>query len=60
MVNPLLLGMVVGTICLAAGISTDKYLRTKSANGKAFFPFQKVVVPLVWLLVGTTLMWLAI
>jgi len=39
------LGITIGTIIIWIGYTLDKFLRTKSKNGKAFFPFQKVVIP---------------
>jgi predicted permease len=58
LVNPLIVGMIFGTIVMIVGISLDKYLRGKKENGKAFFPFQKVVVPFGCLVIGTLLAWL--
>ncbi|MBQ6438146.1 hypothetical protein IJJ12_02045 [bacterium] len=52
----LLLGMLIGTIALLLGEATDKLLRRlKNDSGKPFFPFQKVVCPVVCLLIATLL-----
>ena len=53
----LLFGMIVGTVLLIIGLSTDKFLRTLKPEGKAFFPFQKVIVPIIFLLLGTLITW---
>jgi len=39
------LGLTVGTIVFWLGVLMDKFLRRRN-NGKAFFPFQKVIIPL--------------
>lgn len=56
-VNKLALGMVMGTIFLALGLYTERLLRNFKEEGKAFFPFQKVIVPVIFLLMATLMMW---
>ena len=57
-VSKLLLGMGVGMAALLAGLATDKLLRRlKNDGGKPYFPFQKVVVPFVWELVVSFVVW---
>lgn len=56
----LLMGMIIGTLILLIGLGIDNFLRTKKSDGKAFFPFQKVIVPLTLLLIATLVMWLII
>lgn len=56
--NKLALGMVMGTIFLALGLYTERLLRNFKTEGKAFFPFQKVIVPLVFLFLATLMMWI--
>ncbi len=54
----LALGMIVGTIFLALGLYTDQVLRRlKADDNKGFFPFQKVFVPVFFLLLATLMMW---
>ncbi len=57
-VNKLALGMTIGTIFLALGLYTEKLLRNFKEEGKAFFPFQKVIVPVIFLFLATVIMWL--
>lgn len=57
-VNKLALGMMMGTIFLALGLYTEKLLRNFKEEGKAFFPFQKVIVPVFFLLLATFMMWI--
>ncbi len=52
----LLLGMIIGTIFLILGLYTDKSLRAIKSDHKGFFPFQKVVVPVVFLSLATGIM----
>lgn len=42
--NKLILGSVIGMIIFSAGVIIDKIMRQKT-EGKAKFPFQKVVMP---------------
>lgn len=58
--SQLLIGMLIGTITLLIGLGVDTILRSKKADGKAFFPFQKVIIPLVLLMLVTLIMWLTI
>jgi len=51
-------GMIIGIICLYAGLYLDKALRQlKDDGGKPYFPFQKVVCPLVMIILGTLAAW---
>ncbi len=51
------LGITVGTVFLWLGVLLDKFLRTKN-NGKVFFPFQKVVVPVAMTLLASLIFYL--
>jgi hypothetical protein len=53
--DKLLVGMVFGTLAFLLGFGLDFSLRkiNRSAPGKAFFPYQKVAMPLVCLLLAT-------
>ena len=44
-INKIILGLTGGTLALWAGAGLDKFLRRYHREGKAFFPFQKVVLP---------------
>jgi len=51
-------GMIIGVICLYLGLYLDKALRRlKNDGGKPYFPFQKVVCPLVMIILGTLAAW---
>lgn len=55
-IDKFLLGVVVGTIAFYMGARW--YIKIKRNNGgRAKFPFQKVVVPLVFLLIATAVFW---
>lgn len=43
------LGITIGTVFFWLGFLLDRFLRSKN-NGKAFFPFQKVVLPIAIIL----------
>ena len=48
------LGVTLGTVSFGSGILLDFWLRSKNRN-RVFFPFQKVVCPLVLVLLTTLL-----
>ncbi|MDO9028148.1 MAG: hypothetical protein Q7U68_04725 [Candidatus Roizmanbacteria bacterium] len=52
LVNKVFLGLTVGLVVFFLAMLTDKALRQKK-NGKALFYYQKVVIPIVYLLVVT-------
>lgn len=49
-VNKLLLGIVTGATGFWAGVEWYEYLKDKN-NGRAYFPFQKVVMPITPLVI---------
>lgn len=53
--DKLLSGMVFGTVAFILGFGLDYLLRRLNKNnpGKAFFPYQKVVLPLLFLIIAT-------
>ena len=51
-IDKVLVGMVMGVIVWLAGIGIDRFMRTQN-NGKVFFYYQKVIVPL-FVLIATT------
>lgn len=55
----ILLGITIGTVVFWLGVLLDKWLRTKN-NNKVFFPFQKVVLPMVFVLLASLVFYLLI
>jgi len=53
--DKILLGMVLGAIAFLIGFGLDKVLRNfnKETQGKALFPYQKVICPVSFLLLAT-------
>jgi len=49
-IDKLLLGIIVGSIAFALGVGLYVYLKKKN-DGKAQFPFQKVIMPVAFLFV---------
>ncbi len=57
-IDKLLLGIVVGTLLFYFGAKRYSAIN-KSNGGKSQYPFQKVVLPIEYLLVGNVVLWLA-
>ena len=55
-IDRLLLGIIVGTICFCAGVVWYASIKRKN-GGHAQFAFQKVVVPVSFLLIATLVFW---
>lgn len=53
------LGMTIGTIVFWLGVLLDRFLRTKN-NNKVFFPFQKVVFPVIIVLLTSLIFYFAV
>jgi hypothetical protein len=53
-VNKLLLGMIAGTALFLGAIAADRLLRNKN-KGKVLFYYQKVILPVGFLLIGSIL-----
>ena len=53
------LGITIGTVVFWLGVLLDKWLRTKN-NNKVFFPFQKVVLPMVFVLFASLVFYLLV
>ncbi len=51
-IDKLILGILLGSIFFTLGALGYKYLKTKN-NNKAYFPFQKVVMPIAPLIILT-------
>jgi len=56
-VDKLLLGMIVGSIAFVLSVWFNNFLKRKN-QGKVYFPFQKVVIPLLFLAITSLLFWL--
>ena len=59
-ISRLLFGMITGSAALLLGIYIDKLLRDLKPDHKVFFPFQKVVIPVILVLLGTLAVWLVL
>jgi len=51
-VDKLLLGIIIGSIVFAVAVLFNNFLKKKN-NGKAYFPFQKVALPVSFLLLAS-------
>lgn len=52
-IDKLVFGIITGSLVFLAGYYFEnKFLRSKNA-GKAFFPFQKVVIPVLFLIIAS-------
>ncbi len=49
-IDKVLLGIIVGTVVILLAIGTHNFLKKKN-NGKSYFPYQKVVLPISFLLI---------
>ncbi|MCX6737547.1 MAG: hypothetical protein NTX26_02330, partial [Candidatus Parcubacteria bacterium] len=54
--DKLLVGMVAGLMVFGLSLLVDKLLRWKR-NGKALFPYQKVIIPITLLLITSYLLY---
>lgn len=52
LINKVSLGLTVGLVVFFLAMLTDKALRQKK-NGKILFYYQKIIIPLVYLLIAT-------
>lgn len=57
--DKLLFGIIVGSIVFLAGNIYYEYLKKKN-NGHAYFPFQKVVMPVLPLVVLSLVFWVVV
>ncbi|MBP5204612.1 hypothetical protein J6Z48_03160 [bacterium] len=58
-IDKIILGMIVGTIFALLGDRVEKSVRKRN-KGKAVFPFQKVVIPVFFLLLATFIFYMVI
>lgn len=57
-IKRILYGTAIGSVVFLLGVYADKYQRVKFK--KIFFPFQKVVFPVVMLIIATAIMYFAL
>ena len=57
--DKIIFGSIIGLIAIFAGHWTNLYMKKKN-NGKAFFPYQKVVIPVAVLILISLLFYLLI
>lgn len=55
-IDKILSGSILGTAVFLASVWLHNYLKQKN-NGKSYFPYQKVVLPVVILLIFSTILW---
>jgi len=55
-IDKILFGSILGTAVFLASVWLHNYLKQKN-NGKSFFSYQKVVLPVVILLIFSTILW---
>ena len=49
-IDKLLFGIIIGSVAFSAGVVWHYYLKKKN-NGRSYFPFQKVVLPIIPLVI---------
>lgn len=55
--DKLIFGVIIGTIIFPISVWVHMKLKTKN-HGKSYFPFQKVVIPLTFLIIASLIMYL--
>jgi hypothetical protein len=55
-IDKLIFGIFVGTIVFLFSILFEDYLRKKN-QGKAYFKFQKVIIPILFLTILSLIFW---
>lgn len=58
-VDKLLFGITAGSIVFYAATKIHEYLKNKN-GGKSYFPFQKVVMPLAFLIIASIILYIII
>ncbi|OGZ83543.1 MAG: hypothetical protein A2599_00175 [Candidatus Staskawiczbacteria bacterium RIFOXYD1_FULL_39_28] len=58
-IDKFILGVILGTTFFIAAVLLHNFLKTKN-NGKSFFPYQKVVVPVLTLIIISLILWMII
>jgi hypothetical protein len=55
-IDKLIFGIFSGTIIFAASILLENYLRKRN-QGKVYFKFQKVIIPILFLIILSLIFW---
>ena len=55
-IDKLVFGTALGTIIFIVAVWLHSFLKTKN-NGKSYFPYQKVVIPVVILIITSLITW---
>ncbi len=55
-IDKLLFGIISGSLVFSASVWSNNFLKKKN-QGKAFFPFQKVVIPLLFLTIMSLILY---
>jgi hypothetical protein len=58
-VDKLIFGIAVGTVVFFAAVLSHNFLKRKN-NNKSYFPFQKVALPLLFLIISSAIFYLII
>lgn len=56
-IDRIIFGSVIGTIVFWAGLELNEFLKIKN-NGKVFFPYQRVVAPVISLVLISLILWI--
>ena len=56
-IDKLLVGIIAGSIAFILSILFNDFLKKKN-QGKVYFPFQKVIIPLLFLIITSLIFWL--
>jgi len=57
-IDKLLFGIITGSIAFILSIVFNDFLKKKN-QGKAYFPFQKVIIPILFLVITSLIHWLS-
>jgi hypothetical protein len=55
-IDKLLFGIITGSIAFILSVAFNNFLKKKN-QGKAYFPFQKVVIPILFLVITSLIHW---
>lgn len=55
-IDKIILGTIIGTIILWASLKWHNYLKAKN-NNKSYFPYQRVVIPVLALILTSLTLW---
>jgi len=58
-IDKLLFGIIIGTLLFSFAVLSDKHLR-KLNDSKVVFPYQKVIIPLAYLIIASIIIYLLV